>query len=63
MEGLSLAAVTYYTAGLVAYAAKAAKAAGVHVDPDIAAGISIPFIAAMIAYGIHRVRKSVAARE
>jgi uncharacterized membrane-anchored protein len=63
VEGLSLAAVTYYTAGLVAYVAKAAKAAGVHVDPDIAAGISIPFIAAMIAYGIHRVRKSVAARE
>ncbi len=63
VEFLSLAAVTYYTAGLVGYAAKAAKAAGAHADPDIVAGLSIPVIATVIAYGIYRVRKSVSAHE
>ncbi len=59
VEGLSIAAVTYYVAGLVGYAAKALKAAGVAVNPDVAMGIAIPFAGAIVAYGIHRVRESV----
>ncbi len=60
VEGLSVAAITYYIAGLVGYAAKGVKAAGVHVDPDLVIGISIPIIAAIVAYGIHRFHASVA---
>ena len=40
VEGLSIAAVTYYVVGLVGYAAKAMKASGVHLEPDIAMGVA-----------------------
>lgn len=59
VEGLSVAAITYYIAGLVGYAAKAVKAGGVHLEPDLVIGASIPFIAAIVAYGMHRLRASV----
>ncbi len=60
VEGLSIAAVTYYIVGLVGYAAKAFKAAGGHVDPDLVMGISIPIIAALMALGLRKVRQAVA---
>ncbi len=59
VEGLSVAAITYYIAGLVGYAAKAVKAEGVHLEPDLVIGASIPFIAAIVAYGLHRVHASI----
>jgi len=59
VEGLSVAAITYYIAGLVGYASKAVKAAGVHLDPDLVIGGSIPVIAAIVAFGLHRFRASV----
>jgi uncharacterized membrane-anchored protein len=59
VEGLSVAAITYYIAGLVGYAAKAVKAEGVHLEPDLVIGASIPVIAAIVAYGLHRFRASV----
>jgi uncharacterized membrane-anchored protein len=60
VEGLSVAAITYYFAGLVGYLAKAAKAAGVHLDPDLVIGASIPVIAGAVAYGLHRLHASLA---
>jgi uncharacterized membrane-anchored protein len=57
VEGLSIAAITYYVVGLVGYAAKALKAAGVHVEPDIAVGVAIPVVAALVALALHRVRR------
>ncbi len=60
VEGLSIAAVTYYIVGLVGYAAKALKAAGGHVDPDLVMGLSIPVIAALMALGLRKVRRAVA---
>ena len=59
VEGLSVAAITYYITGLVGYAAKAVKAAGVHLDTDLVIGGSIPVIAAIVAFGLHRFRASV----
>ncbi len=59
VEGLSVAAITYYIAGLVGYASKAVKAEGVHLEPDLVIGASIPVIAAFVAYGLHRFRASV----
>ncbi|MGO8952560.1 MAG: DUF3422 family protein [Rhodomicrobium sp.] len=59
VEGLSVAAITYYIAGLVGYAAKAVKAEGVHFEPDLVIGASIPVIAAIVAYGLYRFRASV----
>lgn len=57
VEGLSIAAITYYLVGLVLYAAKALKGAGVPVDPDLAAGFSIPVVALLIAIGVRRIRR------
>ena len=54
VEGLSVAAVTYYGAGLVGYLAKVAKAAGFGVSPDVAVASSIPFIALAVWWGIRR---------
>jgi uncharacterized membrane-anchored protein len=60
VEGLSVAAITYYSAGLVGYLAKAAKAAGVHLDTDLVVGGSIPVIAGGVALGLRRLHKSLA---
>ncbi|MGE0038865.1 MAG: DUF3422 family protein [Xanthobacteraceae bacterium] len=59
VEGLSVAAVTYYVVGLVGYAAKGAKALGLDVNPDVAIAVSIPLVAALTAYGVHRIRRLV----
>jgi uncharacterized membrane-anchored protein len=63
VEGLSVAAITYYIVGLVGYAAKAAHAGGFEVNPEIVMGISIPIVAGVIAYGLSRFRARLAAAE
>lgn len=60
VEGLSVAAVTYYGAGLVGYLAKGAKAAGVDVSPDLAVALCIPLIALGVWWGIRRLHARVA---
>jgi uncharacterized membrane-anchored protein len=59
VEGLSVAAVTYYIVGLVGYAAKAIKALGAPVNPDVAMGIAIPVVAVLVALGVRKIRKLV----
>ncbi len=56
VEGLSVAAVTYYGVGLVGYAAKALKSAGTPIDPEIAMGFAIPVIAVLVAMAVRRAR-------
>ncbi len=60
VEGLSIAAVTYYIVGLVAYAAKGLTAFGLAVHPDTLAALSIPVVAVVVALGLRRIRKHVA---
>jgi uncharacterized membrane-anchored protein len=59
VEGLSIAAITYYIVGLVGYAAKGLEAAGAPIDPGVATAVSIPFVLALAAWGIRRIRKAV----
>lgn len=59
VEGLSVAALTYYVVGLVGYAAKGAKAAGLLIDTDIAMGLSVPAVAVLAALGIRSIRRMV----
>lgn len=59
VEGLSVAAVTYYVVGLVSYAAKGVKGMGVPIDPEIAMAASIPFVLLLAAWRIHHVRRIV----
>jgi uncharacterized membrane-anchored protein len=54
VEGLSVAAVTYYGAGLVGYVAKGAKTAGLNISPDLAVAVSIPLIALAVWMGVRR---------
>ena len=59
VEGLSVAAITYYIVGLVGYAAKGLQAAGVHVSVEVATAVSIPLVALAVAYGVRHARKIV----
>ena len=63
VEGLSVAAISYYGVGLVGYAAKALKAAGLPVDADIAMGLSIPVVALLVMAALRRARRRLAARD
>lgn len=45
VEGLSIAAVTYYGAGLVGYLAKGTHSLGTRIAPELCVALSIPLIA------------------
>lgn len=57
VEGLSIAAITYYVVGLVGYAAKALKEAGAPLSVELVTGASIPFVVLAIWLVVRRVRK------
>lgn len=57
VEGLSVGVLTYYAVGLVGYAAKALKAAGWHLDPEIITGVAIPFAAITVWAGVRLARR------
>jgi len=57
VEGLSVAAVSYYVVGLISYLAHGAEDAGAAVDPTIVAAISVPFVVLAIALIVRRIRR------
>ena len=57
VEGLSVVAISYYLAGLVSYASKAVKAAGLNIDTDLVTGISVPVLALAVWMGLRQLRK------
>lgn len=59
VEGLSVAAVTYYIVGLVGYAAKGLHTASAGIDPETVVAASIPFVLLLTALGVRRIRRSV----
>lgn len=59
VEGLSVAAITYYTVGLVGYAVKAVKSLGVPINSDVAIGLAIPVVAIIVALGVRHIRALV----
>lgn len=59
VEGLSVVAISYYTVGLLSYAGKAAKAAGLPVNPDVATGVLVPLVAAGVWLALRRMHKSI----
>ena len=59
VEGLSIAAVSYYVVGLIGYLAKAVKAAGIGVNPDLVAGLAIPVVVVIAALGVRHIRRGV----
>lgn len=59
VEGLSVAAISYYIVGLVGYAAKGIKASGRDINLDLVTAWSIPVVIAVVAYGLQRFRKAI----
>jgi uncharacterized membrane-anchored protein len=57
VEGLSVAAIVYYVAGLAGYGAKALKAAGARIEPDLVVGIAIPVVAVLVMLAVRRARR------
>lgn len=59
VEGLSVAAITYYVIGLFSYAGKAAKGFGLIDNPDMGTGLLVPVVAAAVWLGLRRLHKKV----
>ncbi len=57
VEGLSVGVLTYYAVGLVGYAAKAAKAAGLHLNAELVTGAAIAPVALAVWWGMRQVRR------
>lgn len=60
VEGLSVAAITYYATGLAGYVFKAAARAGAPIDPELATGFAVLPILAGAAYAMRAIRRRVA---
>lgn len=58
VEGLSIAAISYYVVSLVLYGAKALKAAGLPIQPEVAAGLVVP----VVLWGVWRTTRRIHAR-
>lgn len=62
VEGLSVAAITYYGAGLVGYLAKGLKTADMlPVSPDVMVAASVPVIAVAVWWGVRKLHATVLA--
>jgi uncharacterized membrane-anchored protein len=59
VEGLSVAAVTYYTVGLIGYLAKAGKSLGMALNPDWVMAAAVPLVALLAALGVRHIRRAV----
>lgn len=59
VEGLSVAAISYYIVGLVGYAAKGFKAYGYEFNLDVVTASSIPVVVAFVAFGLARFRARI----
>lgn len=63
VEGLSVAAVTYYVVGLVGILAEGISGFGVAVDKTMAMGISIPIVAGVAFLAVRRLRRKISKEE
>jgi uncharacterized membrane-anchored protein len=60
VEGLSVVAVSYYSVGLLSYIAKALKALGLPLNPDITTGAMIPVVGWVVWQGLRRLHRHAA---
>jgi uncharacterized membrane-anchored protein len=62
VEGLSVAAITYYTVGLISYMAKGAQKLGWPFSGEITAAITIPFVAFGVWWSLRRLHRKITGR-
>lgn len=58
VEGLSVAAVSYYVIGLIGYLAKGTMLFGAAPKPDLVTALSVPFAVAGVWWLVRRIRRS-----
>jgi uncharacterized membrane-anchored protein len=58
VEGLSIAAISYYVISLLLYGGKALKAAGLPINPELAAGVLVP----VVLFGVWQATRRIHAR-
>ena len=63
VEGLSIAAVSYYVVGLINYLAKGLAEAGLPIDPTIATALAVAPVMLLIWWIVRRIRRTHAARD
>lgn len=59
VEGLSVAAISYYTVGLIKYLAVTAKSMGYIKDSDLITGISVPVVVVSVMFGLSRMKRKL----
>ena len=57
VEGLSVAAVSYYVVGLISYLAKGASIFGHAFAPELVTAASVPIAILLVWWGVRRVRR------
>ena len=57
VEGLSIAAVTYYVSALVGKLAEGAHEAGLKIEPTLVVACSVPVVAVLMALALRRMRR------
>ncbi|SFN21274.1 DUF3422 family protein [Variovorax sp. OV329] len=59
VEGLSVAAITYYIVGLVSYLAKAGQGVGWPLSPETTAALAIPLVAGSVWWSMRRLHRKM----
>ena len=60
VEGLSVAAIVYYVAGVAGYVAKGLQSSGLPINTDLAVGLAIPVIALVVLSTVRRAKRRIA---
>ena len=63
IEGLSIAAITYYGVSLISYALDGVVAAGLDLPKKLLAALSVPLVASLVWLGLRRVRRMIGKQE
>lgn len=63
VEGLSIAAITYYVVSLIGYVTKAARPFGWPFEPELTMGVAAPVVALAMFFAGRRIRRRLAKEE
>lgn len=63
VEGLSVAAISYYMVGLTRYGLEAGQAAGWPIDPIIGTGIAVPIVIIAVWWLVRRVKRGITTQD
>ena len=59
VEGLSIAAISYYVIGLLSYLFKSLSVFAPKIDAEIATGSAVPIVIIVVAWAVHRAQRKI----